>query len=606
MWLQFAPLVRAQGNMSDATGNNNPFNNLSDVTGILISSQVLELIAALREGRFILGNGLIISAEVGQLLISVSSGNQASITQFTNILVRQGISLSLARQLALDCVGVFGANGQINVTQLSRLFVTYQTILVSQGISIEILSGIPEFASVAAIIGQLTRGRVQFPGLEVGIVAGSLTEVQFIRQLISLRQGQEITIRGVNISGRVGQLILALSNGEQQGIGQLVSLLVRGGVQGSLASEFARSLRGIFNVSGSINRVQFTRAIALYREVITRRGASISFLNQLAEFRALQAIFLQFAIEFPVPVIIGNQSDINPDVAILPDDTEDDGETDSAEESDDQEIADGDVDDDDGDVDDDDAGNQSDGTNSTVEVIPISAEIDEDIAAQLDAVESQTTQSETTTITTITTATTSETVVSNGNNNSSGGGNNVSSAGESVAGGAIVTTSDIAGGFAFVSTQIRIAINQSASFVLDSLSGGGNVVFAGRSISVQAQQTVRAVLVSSNTAAVEGYVSSLTAGGIASNYAQALAETVQGIISTNASGEVTAVNATKLVLGVSVYNATINSMSSQAIANIPGEMACTGYALSQMRQAGVAAAEGRDLATIGLPGSVER
>ena len=617
MWTQLAPLALAQtgGNMSDGSGNNNPNpgGNMSDGTGVMITSEQLKaLLLALQEGQLLIINGVEISVEVQQLLISILSGNQNGIVQIVNILVQNGIPSNLAAAFAQGFVGLFNADGSVNVLQLTQLLLAYQAIINIGGINLAALNNLPIFLGLQAILAQLGFD-VTIPITLVNFPINS-PEANTIRLILSLRQGQTFRINGVEISGELQRLILALLNGDQRGIGQIVSLLVRGGVPGNLASELARSFRGLFNIDGTSNAAQLQILLAAYQAILDG-GFTMAFPRgiplELQAIQMIQVLLAQLGVDVRIPfVIVGNQSD-NPVVQTLPASLPGEEEPEAVveevppveepvaeeeapveepvaeevppveepvaeapvEESEPEEtgnLSDGTnpvvvapAEDSEGEP----TGNLSDGTNPVV-VVP-TVEPEEEVAAE-------------------TTAIAPAPVADSGN-----GSNDVASAGASVAGGPVVTTSSIAGGaFIFASYSIQIAVVQGASLLLGQLNGNGPLAFGGRSISIQARQTVSSLMVSGDSASVAAFTSSLTGGGVPANYAQALGMTMKGMISVSASGQVMAVSATKLVTGVAVYNATINALTGQALSNPPGELSCVGHGLSQLTNAAVAGAKG--------------
>ncbi|WP_199247900.1 hypothetical protein [[Phormidium] sp. ETS-05] len=628
MWTQLAPLALAQtGNMSDGSGNNNPapVGNMSDSTGVMITSEQLKaLLLALQEGQLLIINGVEISVEVQQILISIISGQQNGIGQIVSILVQNGIPGDLAAAFAQGFVGLFKVDGSVNIAQLTQLLLAYQAIINTGGINLEALNGLPLFLGLQAILAQLGFD-VTIPITVVNFPVDS-PEANTIRLVLSLRQGQTFRINGVEISGELQRLILALLNGDQRGIGQIVSLLVRGGVPGNLASELARSFRGLFNLDGTINAAQLQILLAAYQAILDG-GFTMAFPGgiplELQAIQMIQVLLAQLGVEVRIPfVIVGNQSDNNPLVQTLPASLPGDEEAEEVaeevppveepvaeevppveepvaeevppveepvaeevppveepvaeapvEESEGEDtgnlsdgtnpVAQAPVEESEGE----DTGNLSDGTNPVVVVPTVEAE--EEVAADTTAIESAP-------------------VADSGDSS-----NDVSSAGASVAGGPIVTTSNIAGGaFIFASYSIQIAVVRGASLLLGQLNGNGPLAFGGRSISVQARQTVSSLMVSGDSASVEAFTSSLTGGGVPENYAQALGMTMKGMISVDAGGKVMAVSATKLVTGVAVYNATINALTGQALSNPPGELSCVGHGLSQLTNAAVAGANG--------------
>ncbi|HIK11126.1 MAG TPA: hypothetical protein IGS52_12790 [Oscillatoriaceae cyanobacterium M33_DOE_052] len=607
MWVQLAPLALAQtGNMSDGTGNNNPgpTGNMSDGTGVMITSEQLKaLLLALQEGQLLIINGVEITAEVQQLLLSIISGNQNGIGQIVSILVQNGIPGDLAAAFAQAFIGLFNADGTINVAQLTQLLLAYQAMINAGGINLAILNGLPIFLGLQAILAQLGFD-VTIPITIVSFPINS-PEANTIRLILSLRQGKTFKINGVEISGELQRLILALLNGDQRGIGQIVSLLVRGGVPGNLASELARSFRGLFNLDGTINVAQLQILLAAYQAILDG-GFTMAFPRgiplELQAIQILQMLLAQLGIDVRIPfVIVGNQSDnavVETPPVSLPGDEEAEevaeevppveepvaeevppveepvAET-PAEESEPEPtgnlsdgtnpIAEAPQEDSEAEP----TGNLSDGTNPVL-VMP-TPEAEEEVAADTTAIESAP-------------------VADSGDGD---GSNDVSSAGASVAGGPIITTSNIAGGaFIFASYSIQIAVLRGAGLLLGQLNGNGPLAFGGRSISIQARQTVSRLIVSGDSASVEAFASSLTGAGVPDNYAQALGVTMKGMISVGASGQVMSVSATKLVTGVAVYNATINALSGQALSNPPGELSCVGHSLSQLTSAAVAGAKG--------------
>lgn len=416
-----------------------------------------------------------------------------------------------------------------------------------------------------------------------------------IQQLLA---GTLTEINGVKITVEIRQLILALINGQQRGIGQLVSFLVRAGVPGNLASEFARSLRGLF-INGQINQAQLTIISQLYFRIISTGGVNISFLNSFGLFQAITAMLAAFGVDVTIPVVIGYPvapSNLSDATNVLPTFLAD--EADSVVETQVEIVA-----------------NQPEpvteagSPEAPVAVVseslpepvtPTPATTSEPITA--DPVVNQSvpepvatpevsTPAEPTSppATPSTPSPESEAVTVNltlMRHNSRGGHHGRYHAGGVMAMNAIVTTSDIVGGrFQFASRSILMAVLKGAKSLINELLGSGEVFFAGQMISIEARQTVVKVMTTTSSASVQSYVSSLTSGGVPSNYAQALAATMAGMITVDTSGEVSGVNATKLTTAIAVYNQTINVLSGPALSQRSDVLSCTGYALSNLTQA---------------------
>lgn len=388
--------------------------------------------------------------------------------------------------------------------------------------------------------------------------------------------------RGVIITLEIRQAVEALISGQQRGIGSLVSILVRQGVPGNQASAFARSLRelvvnGVFSVAVFIEVEAFWNGLE-FQLVATNMSDGTN--AQLALFPSdrlpgedSSAVTSEEETEFEIAeseLEILEEFEVDPVEGLLPEILE---------------IADGEI------------------VEDLPEILEIAeipldrqtflqpGEFPEEVIGQIAASPFVISESQGTSGgESIEAASTTNAVeVSNGQEGSGGDGS--FSAGEYMAGNAIVTTSDIAGAFKFASYRIRIAINRGAGVLIGRLNGRGSLAFKGRKISVQARRTVRALMTAGDAATLEAFVVSLTGGGISANYAQALGGTIQGMISTNRSGEVTSVNATKLVKGVAIYNATIKASSAEVLSNLPDELGCVGLSLSEMRATAAAAAE---------------
>ena len=403
--------------------------------------------------------------------------------------------------------------------------------------------------------------------------------------------------RGVIITVEIRQVVEALISGQQRGIGQLVSILVREGVPGNQASAFARSLRelvvnGVFSVAVFIEVEAFWNGLE-FQLVATNMSDGTN--AQLALFPSdrLSGEDSSAATsqEESVVEIAEGELEILEDVEI---DTMDDlPEI--------LEIAEGGILED---------------LSAILEIteVPLDRqtflqpgefpEVVAEIAASPFVIsESQATSGEQLFEATASRANTAEVSNAQASNaqgsdaqasdaqSSNGNNSNNFSAGEYMAGNAIVTTSDIAGAFNFASYRIRIAINRSAGVLIGRLNGRGSLAFKGRTISIQARRTVQTLMTTGDSAALEAFVVNLTGGGISTNYAQALGGTIQGMISTNRSGEVTSVNATKFVKSVAIYNATIKASSAEVLSNLPDELGCVGLSLSEMRTIAAAAAE---------------
>lgn len=416
-----------------------------------------------------------------------------------------------------------------------------------------------------------------------------------IQQLLD---GTLTEINGIKITAEIRALMLALINGDQRGIGQLVSFLVQAGVPGNLASEFARSLRGLF-INGQINQAQLTIISQLYYRIVSTGGVNISFLNSFGLFQSITAMLAFFGVDVTIPVIIGfpvgpgNLSDatnvlptvvaVEPEAEVesdQPDEVAEEGSPEAPVEVS-ESLPESEVE----------AQAETQATETTE--LPLVAEPVSEPLPQPTA--DAATPTEPATEATAPAQPSPEPVAVNvtvtRNNSRSGNNGRFNNAGGVMAMNAIVTTSDIVGGrFQFASRSILMAVIQGAKSLISELLGEGEVFFAGQMISIEARQTVVTVMTTSSSVSVQSYVSSLTSGGVPSNYAQALAATMEGMISVETSGDVSGVNATKLTTAIAVYNETISVMSAEAVSQRSEVLSCTGYALSNLTQAAASGA----------------
>lgn len=424
-----------------------------------------------------------------------------------------------------------------------------------------------------------------------------------IQQLLD---GTLTEINGVRITVEIRTLMLALINGDQRGIGQLVSFLVQSGVPGNLASEFSRSLRGLF-INGRINQAQLTIISQLYYRIVSTGGVNITLLNSFGLFQSITAMLASFGVDVTIPVIIGypvGPGNLSDATNVLPAFLEVEAEaveTEAEVEPDrPDQVA------------------EEASPEAPVEVSESLPESEVEAQAETQATETtelplvaepvseplpQPTADAATRIEPAPEATapvqeSSDPVAVNvtvtRNNSRSGNNGRFNNAGGVMAMNAIVTTSDIVGGrFQFASRSVLMAVIQGAKSLISELLGEGEVSFAGQMISIEARQTVVTVMTTSSSVSVQSYVSSLTSGGVPSNYAQALAATMEGMVSVETSGEVSGVNATQLTTAIAVYNETINVMSTQALSQRSEVLSCTGYALSNLTQAAASGATQR-------------
>lgn len=421
-----------------------------------------------------------------------------------------------------------------------------------------------------------------------------------IQQLLD---GTLTEINGIKITAEIRALMLALINGDQRGIGQLVSFLVQAGVPGNLASEFARSLRGLF-INGQINQAQLTIISQLYYRIVSTGGVNISFLNSFGLFQSITAMLAFFGVDVTIPVIIGfpvgpgNLSDatnvlpaflevepeaVEPKAEVEPDQPEQVAEEGSPEAPVEvsESLPESEVE----------AQAETQATETTE--LPLVAEPVSEPLPQPTAEVSAPTEPapEATAPAQPSPEPVAVNVTVTRNNSRSGNNGRFNNAGGVMAMNAIVTTSDIVGGrFQFASRSVLMAVIQGAKSLISELLGEGEVFFAGQMISIEARQTVVTVMTTSSSVSVQSYVSSLTSGGVPSNYAQALAATMEGMISVETSGEVSGVNATKLTTAIAVYNETISVMSAEAVSQRSEVLSCTGYALSNLTQAAASGA----------------
>jgi hypothetical protein len=414
-----------------------------------------------------------------------------------------------------------------------------------------------------------------------------------IQQLLD---GTLTEINGIKITAEIRALMLALINGDQRGIGQLVSFLVQAGVPGNLASEFARSLRGLF-INGQINQAQLTIISQLYYRIVSTGGVNISFLNEFALFQAITAMLASFGVDVTIPIIIGypvgagNLSDatnvllafLEPEAEVEPDQADEVAEEGSPEapvevseslpESPVEPPA------------------ETQATETTEPPLvaqPVSEPLPQPAA---DAAPPTEPPSEASAPAQPSSEPVAVNVTVTRNNSRSGNNGRFNHAGGVMAMNAIVTTSDIVGGrFQFASRSVLMAVLQGAKSLIGELLGEGEVFFAGQTISIEARQTVVTVMTTSSSVSVQSYVSSLTSGGVPSNYAQALGATMEGMMTVESSGEVSEVNATKLTTAIAVYNETISVISAEAVSQPSDVLSCTGYALSNLTQAAASGA----------------
>ncbi len=423
-----------------------------------------------------------------------------------------------------------------------------------------------------------------------------------IQQLLD---GTLTEINGIKITAEIRALMLALINGDQRGIGQLVSFLVQAGVPGNLASEFARSLRGLF-IHGRINQAQLTIISQLYYRIVSTGGVNISFLNSFALFQAITAMLASFGVDVTIPIIIGypvgagNLSDatnvlpafleVETEVETVPNQPDEVAEeatpeapAEVSESLPESEVA---------------AQAEIPETETTEEPLvaePISATVTAEASPEAtEVVEAPTEPAEASAPAQPSSEPVAVNVTVTRNSSRSGNHGRFNNAGGVMAMNAIVTTSDIVGGrFQFASRSVLMAVLQGAKSLISELLGEGEVFFAGQMISIAARQTVVTVMTTSSSVSVQNYVSSLTSGGVPSNYAQALAATMEGMISVESSGEVSEVDATKLTTAIAVYNETINVISAEAVSQRSEVLSCTGYALSNLTQAAASGASQR-------------
>lgn len=584
--LQLAPLAKAQsGNMSDATGQNGNFvGNMSDATGLL--TQLLD-------GTLTEINGVIITAETRELMIALINGEQRGIGQLVSILVQGGVSGNLAASFAQSLRGLF-INGQINQAQLIIVSQLYQQI-VSSGVSIGFLSTFGLFQSITALLGSL--------GIPV-IVAG----------MDPFMVGT--TINGITITAELQQLILALMSGNHNGIGQLVSVLTQNGVPGNLAAQFVQSLRGLF-FNGQLSQTQLILAGELYQQILSTRGVNISLLSSSGLFQSIASMLLVFGVDVSIPVVAvvpvapaGNISDATGvNLALEAEETEEAAEEaeEIAEEA--QEIA-------------EEAGEETLAeSEDDVEIASASAEADEAATSELVSEPVPTApvaglaatspiQAPSNPSTARETASENENEATPTETQAQEGTEGSDNAGAIAAMNAIVTTSDIAGGFQFATNSIFMAVIQAFQSLMAQLLGSDEVAFAGISISVEVRVSVVSVMTGSSmsSASVPTYISSLNGGGtvasapvdtyvnnlvndgVPTNYARALAATMEGMITVDENGGVTNVDATRLTTAIAVYNETVNQLSAEALSQPSETLACTGYVLSSLTEAAANAA----------------
>jgi rRNA maturation endonuclease Nob1 len=351
-----------------------------------------------------------------------------------------------------------------------------------------------------------------------------------------------------------------------------------------LASEFARGLRGLF-INGQINQAQLTIVGQLYQRIVSTGGVRISVLNSFGLFQVITAMLAQFGVNVTIPVIVlpvgpaGNLSDAtNPlptsleaEEEIVPEETAEETPVEEPAEEVVEEVSEEEP------VEIAESLPEVESEAETPEVEetePVVEALQPTETAELESSTEVQQVSSTTVVQQSQTVEANVTIASGRSNR-----NRVNNAGGVSAMNAIVTTSDIVGGrFQFATSSIFMALIQFAQSLIAQLTGEGQVVFAGLSISMEVRTSVVSVMTGSSvysasvptyisslngggalaSASVDNYVNNLVNDGVPTNYAQALAATMDGMLTVDENGEVTNVDATKLTTAIAVYNETIN------------------------------------------------
>ncbi|HEY9811748.1 MAG TPA: hypothetical protein V6D13_20660 [Halomicronema sp.] len=567
MFLQMAPLVHA-GNMSDGTGHNAnpiPSGNGSDYTGSLNQIIVKLVTTTLFNIR-----GIAISKEIQQNFAALLVGD-TNITYVVEMLVRGGIEPSLAMKIATSLRGLIQIDGTINQAQLAQVIIAYRAIISSANIDL-FLSPSTEFLALQAILSQLTQNQLDF-----SFIAFDASKSASLIALIKSLNAGSFSGGGGAVNGQFQTVLLNLILGRID-VTTAVNAFVGIGIRGDLALSLAQGFQGLIQADGSINFTQLSLVMTAFQQVV--RSSNVEFVkNPPVELLALQALLIQLGVN-PTQVAIyvmptpggnagtpptqgGGNTPTTPggddDVAGKPGQGQGNGKGGNMSDATGGIITTGDV-----------AGNLSDATGPIVTTGDIAGK-PEDKPTQIPV-------------------STSSGGTSTGNNNTSTGNNNNGA-------GVIFIASYIGGPFSFANITIQNAIRLAARSVVAQLRAPGSITVQGRVVAFESKQVVLNLLIAKNEANNGQFISSCTRGGISGALAQNLAKSLQGLFLTDDGGEVTGVDATKLLAALGSYNAIIDNSSSQVLANRPGEVSVVQFSLSSMVTAGFSASSGNQTAT---------
>ncbi|MCT7950037.1 hypothetical protein NG798_09590 [Ancylothrix sp. C2] len=568
MLLQMAPLVHA-GNMSDGTGHNAnpvPTGNGSDYTGSLN-----QVIVRLVTTTLINIRGTAISREIQQSFAALLVGD-ADISSVVQILLRAGIEQQQALLLAQRLQGLIQLDGTINQAQLAQVVLAYRSIIASANIEF-FLNPNPEFLALQAILSQLTQNQLDF-----AFIAPDVNTNPTLITLIRSLSGGSFTAGGVTVNSQFQAVLLNLILGRVD-ISTAVNTFVAIGIRADLAQSLAQGFQGLIQADGSINYTQLSLVMTTYQQVVA--NSSVAFLtNPSVEFLALQALLIQLGVN-PTQVAINVPS--NPGGGVTPPTDNAGGETPTTPGGGTKPG---------GDVagkpgqgqGNGSGGNMSDGTGAIITTGDIAGNLSDatgpivttgDIAGKPDDKPGQI----------------KPLPVANNNSGTSVGNNNNNGAG------VIFIASYIGGPFSFANIVIQNAIRLAARSVVAQLRAPGSLTVQGRIVSFESKQVVLNILIAKNEANNGRFVSSCTRAGINGALAQNLAKSLQGLVLTDDGGEVSGVDATKLLAALGSYNAIIDSSSPQVLANRPGEVTVVQFSLSSMVKAGFSASSGNQTAT---------
>ena len=256
--VQLAPLVKAQGNMSDATGMMG--SNLSDATGVMSNlSDATGLLAQLLAGTEF--EGILITQEILNLINLLNSGNIAG---FQSQLLAGLLAAGVPEGLAMQCVQSFEGllvNGQLNLSQLALAGDFYLQILQNPSLNLSILLGGELFAPITGLLAifNIASGTT---------FAGS----QNIQTLAALSVGR--VIGGITITTQIQQLIVTSIVSQAT----LESTLIAAGVPPALANDCVGSLNALFG-GGPLSAVQLQLAAQFYLDILASPGVNASLLG---------------------------------------------------------------------------------------------------------------------------------------------------------------------------------------------------------------------------------------------------------------------------------------------------------------------------------------